>query len=425
MFINEAYFGKPKKCLEMEKCIHRLREKYGNDSIIGGQGIGVVEQSEDWINLRTLIEDQFGFYSVTLILMRDTSPNACTIPITITFDGVLEAQKNARIHNGIKYTKDAKYCTLIMVTEGLFFNKEFTDGEVLAVMLHEVGHNFDAAISRQMTPFTFIDLGLSLISGIMNMDQSVVIQFFTSFTKTRRGIFVFMNKVMQNKAWALIDYMQWLSKIPMSLISKALMPILKVAGIGLGLLKMTANPFISNYISLSGYNRENMADKFAAMHGYGPEFATGITKMTMEPIGTEEVINRIPILGHMYGLVLVMYAYVFSFSDPHQILSARLRSIAEVLEGDLDRSDIDGKTKKQIRNDIKRMESTLDNIESEKKIGYSKQVELGYYKLMARMFPDYGDFFRGVLNDRYTNNKTVNDGVESIKKNSFDKMKIR
>lgn len=37
-----------------------------------------------------------------------------------------------------------------MVFSGIIFNDEFTTPEVMAIILHEIGHNFQAAISRKM-----------------------------------------------------------------------------------------------------------------------------------------------------------------------------------------------------------------------------------------------------------------------------------
>ena len=83
--INEAYFGKSPKLVEIERNIKAIRSKFGtsSNSLIGGAGIGgAVEQSAEWKKIRTLIEEQFGFYSVSLVLLRNAQLNACTYPIT-------------------------------------------------------------------------------------------------------------------------------------------------------------------------------------------------------------------------------------------------------------------------------------------------------------------------------------------------------
>ena len=81
--VNEAYFGKSPRLVEIERNIKAIRSKFGTgNSLIGGAGLGgAVEQSAEWKRIRTLIEEQFGFYSVSLLCVRDAQLNACTYPI--------------------------------------------------------------------------------------------------------------------------------------------------------------------------------------------------------------------------------------------------------------------------------------------------------------------------------------------------------
>ena len=66
-----------------------------------------------------------GFYSVSLLCVRDAQLNACTFPITWTWDGSVEASKFLIVNkDGMRYTKEAKFCTIICITEGLLFDKE-------------------------------------------------------------------------------------------------------------------------------------------------------------------------------------------------------------------------------------------------------------------------------------------------------------
>ena len=57
--VNEAYFGKASKLIEIEKCIKAIRAKFGtSNTLIGGTGLGgAVEQSAEWKRIRTLIEE--------------------------------------------------------------------------------------------------------------------------------------------------------------------------------------------------------------------------------------------------------------------------------------------------------------------------------------------------------------------------------
>lgn len=90
--IDEAYFGKPKLCIEMEQAVHDIREEMKNNdaftnlfnkshkSRVGSKAaefanattslatLSNVYSFKAWDRLRKLLEKQFGFYSVDLLM---------------------------------------------------------------------------------------------------------------------------------------------------------------------------------------------------------------------------------------------------------------------------------------------------------------------------------------------------------------------
>ena len=63
--INEAYINKTRRCLEMEKCIEKLRKKYmASDDLstaLGSNTMQTVASDSEWIKWQSLIEDESGF----------------------------------------------------------------------------------------------------------------------------------------------------------------------------------------------------------------------------------------------------------------------------------------------------------------------------------------------------------------------------
>ena len=51
------------------------------------------------------------------------------------FDDVLDS-------NGLRYKESAKMNGVSFITDGLLFNAKFTSGQILSIILHEIGHNF-------------------------------------------------------------------------------------------------------------------------------------------------------------------------------------------------------------------------------------------------------------------------------------------
>ena len=368
MFINEVYFGKPKLLLEMEKCIHTIRERYDNHGnyqlfydTFGGRGAGEIEQSAEWKRIKSIIEEEFGFYSVTFTLLRDSTPNACTLPISITYDGVIKAKQNATISKkGIRYDKSARYCTIIMITEGLFFG-DFTDAEVVAILLHEIGHNFDSSFYGHLTPFTFLDLTLGVITALVfNNNISALLGAIIATTGGRRMVSTSINTLMASKFWCIVDWFSFINKMQLNLVRQLFKPVFTIMNVvKVGAYVASGLAWLNAYYIMCGsYTRENIADRFAAMYGYGPEAASADIKFD-NPVGTEKILDRIPVVGSIYGLFTVAASVLFTFVDPHPVTSARVNSYISLIEHDLKNSDLDEKTKKCIREDIKKINATI------------------------------------------------------------------
>ena len=187
---DEAYFGKTKEFKQMEECIQNLKDEY-QDSLLH---LGNIENNSNWQKLRKLLEDKFGFYSLSLILKRDSLPNACTYPVSCTIDGAAQMSKYAVVDKGLKYNKNCKCCTLVYVTDTLFFNEKLTSAEVLSVLLHEIGHNFDEVCYKHLCAFNVIDSIFYAIFVLINNPLHFY-EAFLMFTGGRRIYSQFMNSI--------------------------------------------------------------------------------------------------------------------------------------------------------------------------------------------------------------------------------------
>ena len=103
---DEAYFGKNKNLLEMQMCIEKLRIKYVD---FYKRKMTDVYNDPIFKKFIKLIEDEFGFTSVTFVIDNsspDLLANAFTIPLNGRF-GSLHPVEDAIVNNyGIKYKKE-------------------------------------------------------------------------------------------------------------------------------------------------------------------------------------------------------------------------------------------------------------------------------------------------------------------------------
>ena len=430
--INEAYFGKSPKLVEIERNIKAIRSKFGtsSNSLIGGAGIGgAVEQSAEWKKIRTLIEEQFGFYSVSLVLLRNAQLNACTYPITWTWDGSVEASKFLIVNkDGMRYTKEAKFCTIICITEGLLFDKEFTEGEIVGVLLHEIGHNFDTTVYKHVGSFVLFSLVLDLMSSIQTLDPLLFLSTITTSTGIRKSISTNLNDLMDTKVWAIYDTVKWILSVPFTILDKLLAPILKMFSYGssavMGVWTTLMSGGLSVFIMLGGrYSAENFADKFAGMHGYGYEQITALKKMGTHTLGTEFIIEKIPIIGHAYGLYFIAAGMLAGLAEPHPVFSARVKSIVGVISSDLKDKRIDKKTRDRIKKDLDNINKSLNDY-AKQDVGYNKSVLRAYYEFLYKMY-DKGDLRSTIMADCLDDENVINRELQYKYNNPMNKMKVR
>lgn len=410
---DEAYFGKTKEFKQMEECIQNLKDEYQNSLL----HLGNIENNSNWQKLRKLLEDKFGFYSLSLILKRDSLPNACTYPVSCTIDGAAQMSKYAVVDKGLKYNKDCKCCTIIYVTDSLFFNEKLTSAEVLSVLLHEIGHNFDEVCYKHLCAFNVIDSIFYAIFVLINNPWHFY-EAFLMFTGGRRIYSQFMNSIQGCTLWVFFDFIGKLESIPIGIAYKIFLPIIKPIIYGLSTIYNIIDPIAPFVLACDGYQKEQFADKFVAIHGYGPEYASAMGKLEDEinNLGITWGINRIPIIAHFYQTLTVATSFLGkSRLDPHPDYAARMMAIINVIETDLDKDkSIDAKTKQQAKKDIARIRQNvkdyLDDAKDENSFG--DDVQKTYQRWLLNMYPGKGDIRSSLYPD---NDQKINQALEEIR----------
>ena len=410
---DEAYFGKTKEFKQMEECIQNLKDEY-QDSLLH---LGNIENNSNWQKLRKLLEDKFGFYSLSLILKRDSLPNACTYPVSCTIDGAAQMSKYAVVDKGLKYNKNCKCCTLVYVTDTLFFNEKLTSAEVLSVLLHEIGHNFDEVCYKHLCAFNVIDSIFYAVFVLINNPLHFY-EAFLMFTGGRRIYSQFMNSIQGCMLWVFFDFIGNLVSIPIGIAYKIFLPIIKPILYGISTVYNIIDPLTPFILACDGYQKEQFADKFVAVHGYGPEYASAMGKLEDEinNLGITWGINRVPIIAHFYQALAVATSFLGkSRLDPHPDYAARMMAIMNVIETDLDKDkSIDAKTKQQAKKDIARIRQNvkdyLDDTKDENSFG--DDVQKAYQRWLLNMYPGKGDIRSSLYPD---NDQKINQALEEIR----------
>ena len=133
MIIQEVYFGRIPEIEEIFQEFVKLRTDY--------MAIRTGKNSKQIAKIEKLIEHFFGFKAFSLDIVNNNSPNAYTYPVASSID-INPVNYIETTSKGYRFKKEANVATISMITTGLFTNKAFSNEEVFATFLHEIGHSF-------------------------------------------------------------------------------------------------------------------------------------------------------------------------------------------------------------------------------------------------------------------------------------------
>lgn len=404
-FFNELYVGETPFIVELTKAISEARAPYI------GKPKKPIKGNKDFIKIGDMIAKEFGFYSVTFTVPFDISMNAFTYPITYSFDkSIVNIKPKFFKDHGLKYDSSAnQLCILVAVTAGVWFNETFTDREVVAAILHEIGHSFALQSERMVSIIETVRI-IMLFTEIFNIINDLLVpnpkknksisftgHVKTILTSTNKGKEI-INQVsrklatdphfkMFNNVSVIIN---WATKIVIQ-VAKEILNL--ISGIGpiiavpfAALLKIF--PVVSH---VAGINRsqEFLSDSFATMYGMGPEISSFLVKIELDPKNSgsfiDTALTKIPIIGALHKTLTIPYLYIADSINSHPSTPARIKKIINELNQELNNSDLDKKTKKAVQDNIKELEKIQSEIETKPtKIRNGKDVKRMWLSFLSK-----------------------------------------
>jgi hypothetical protein len=279
------------------------------------------------------------------------------------------------IKNGYKFRKGNNFCLLMTITYGLFTNEAFTDEEILAVLLHETGHNFADAI------FDEIELGNRnmmlnykkfLIAKIIGEAILSVLTLGLALPFLVRDINT-LNKGLNN-AYKNKSQKQKQSK-PGSVIKSILNGIKGKYGdvnmfINELLNRLGGGDYLERvYRYLDGTNRkeeirnslgrknEVIADKFAGIYGYGPAQASALLKMDSYKSAAHKLAATIDKNANKSYEEAI---FKINDYDVHPQSIQRALEEVKLLKNELKSKDLDPKLKKVIETQLNQLYDIIE-----------------------------------------------------------------
>ena len=405
MVIHEVYFGKTKELLEIERLIGVMRDKYGPNSMDKKDGVlknymtkgkrKYSNSSPEILKINRLFEKAFGFDSFFLMIIHANIANAFTMPVSLCLDAPESTHKLKASLNGFKKTGGDK--TLVCIFDGIFFNPDLTSAEVLGVILHEIGHNFQTAISPECRGFSYVDRIIQAImipvqigSIVVNDDLSTKQKAITVgmvgitmpliFNTTRKKIIDGYKQALEDRPEVIESIHS--TNITISAIQGPIVVVKDIINIVRTLIRGLMP--ISVYTKIVSHNITNailnsfdergeiIADRFATAYGYGAECQSGLYKCKKKGYGmpSQEMIRKIPILNIYYDLINLPFLIIQNIIGCHPNDIFRTKDSLDYMRKELENEDLDPKLKAEMEAQVIKLEQNVKDLTNPKDMGF-------------------------------------------------------
>ena len=244
----------------------------------------------------------------------------------------------------LEWSGELRPVSTITVNNGLLLIKDITGAEVLSVILHEIGHNYyhGTVQSRILTSI------MSLFSSILGLLAIIHSSFVSTFISAANSnfltasIFNFTYSMIQTivgEGYSLLytgrlterssQYLGFLGKAINSV--GTVYNSLKTISVISRLLQIVTSSKVAiariigqgaqSFLAMDMLGEEKFSDEFAAIHGYGPEITSALSKMS----GTDPWVRDNEEAG-FFQLLCYINAYMASIAstfDPHPDIASR------------------------------------------------------------------------------------------------------
>ena len=392
--LNEVYIGKTPELLAIEKQLDVFRKKYMWDSSIKGQiKKGNVNTDPDLLKVNRMLEDYFGFGCLSITVWHSMQPNAFTLSLSHRYDAVESVTNNFSItKQGYKFNKRIQYSCIIVVYDSIMFSKNFSTPEVMAVILHEIGHNFNLIMEGRHGLFTRLYTTLIALINALNFNiLALALQnnsIINAVNKAEQDIQT-NHKIIASIGNYFIYGLQVLKSfknLPISLLKIFTLGLSHVLLFPLALIgKAITNPaktIADMIVQPITYAHEREADNFATIHGYGPETVSVQSKIGTDSL--DKAIKEVPLIGHIYSTNLFIIDLIL---DPHPQNGNRMQDQLDLLKHEIKKEDLDPKMKKEMLADIKACEVQVNKLyDISKGIKDPDLIRHAYWRVCYKLF---------------------------------------
>ena len=347
--LDEAYYGRHVAQPILDAMIDCCKLIDENPTI-------AMNKTKENIALQKAVQKVFGFKSCTIMWENRgmMAMGAYTFPANPTKYGSKPAFKYGQHKDGF-YDSKHELPVFIELSNNRYIESHLTPEEMTAILIHEIGHNFDFTPATMFMGWTKAILAIiMLIRGLG--DGSWVATLFKIFMNSDIGRNI--SHIYTNIDIIVMNYVP-----PLGIIGRG---IQKVSGLLMKLMNLIMSPaqlfsipatlmfapFI-HLVSFFGRRREIYADTFAASYGFGEELGTGLAKADAAIVRFDTAPSG-TLMEIMYDFAQLDREFLTMFCDVHGHGSTQQRMLRAraKLERDLSNNDVPPELKKELQEQI-------------------------------------------------------------------------
>lgn len=393
-----AYYGRNKKLIECEKQLQIIIDETHKspNNFYNSKSAAAFEK------LESLFSEIFGFEnvyindSVLITFLNTSTMNFNSSGYTITGIYVFRNGKYAtkfghevttikidNNHSTVKLKDGRGYnCRICIGASNFSYQGEnsLTAREILAILLHEIGHNFYRAPIREslgeinkmfqmMTLKEISAMQYVIQYGIDNVSVAALFGFMV-YIDTLPGMKQSIG--LMNKALGTIQSQLHMFDVPIKMIMTWVNITLRFEFILANML----NPFRA-VSGILNYDKEKYADAFSAAYGYATDLSTGLRKIEAHQYhisNNSKAINDI--MGILYSFQKLALLPLYAF-DSHPSNSARQRNVIQYMK-EVEAQKLPPNIRKEFEQELARVENDRANFKQDFGYDMTKNIDIFY-----------------------------------------------
>lgn len=365
--VLEKYVGNNRKEFkiiesELKKLIDLIKSKYlpFKDRIFNGEDF-LIEINNSEINnsehnklVEKMFKDIFELKDFKLIWYTSPKSRASTLTRPLTFLGsnYKKDEKGHRINN--------KLFIGIYLNTGLITYSNLNEKELLAIILHEIGHGFYNSVFNLLAVIPIkltynmkkLDLWDTIKSFLIASGIFEVLRLDENMFKVKRFLLnTFTGSFPKLFSWIVSIYDLFHNIIPLTKRRVGFKDFITVAP------EKEFYPFKMLFL----YNDEKHSDSFAADYGYGLYLASALQKSYIEENTLRSQLYNVPILNWFLDFYDLQSEIISSCLSGYPMDNNRIRSILDRMKRNLKDKELTPDLKKELEAQIKEFEDFYYN----------------------------------------------------------------